>query len=360
MTGLLHKIQIAGIQHENITSDVLAEILNGIPACKKAFLGLFDENIPLSSEIEREVWITSDDEKGKVDFVYRSDDCVIVIENKPWEPESHVYGQISSYAKAMKSWPERKYLCLLSIKANKDRLLDEIAKAENVSVSALETAFRNNYNNIIFKVLTWEYVFEEFEAIQPKDDALRLWIQTLKDYFPTPPILTREDQEKLDIITNTWEEKIEPIVRNLTDQISAKSKSYGYVKGGFSQATGQYKGSFCGNYFDDPHTGMVYWIGAHRSIWAECREKCPEKHCLFVVQVSQYNFKLYNKTSPIQPLGTLSKLDDYDCVTVQENQNYVFSLIDLVDVSNEQVDEMAERAIKVMNAVRDGITVGVK
>ena len=353
MTGLLFNIQNAGNQYENVTSDVLAEILNGIPACKKAFLNLFEPSVPMSDNpIEREV---EDDQKGRVDFRYRSNDCVVLIENKPWEPESTVNGQLSEYAKAMRSLSEgRKYLCLLSVEANRERLLNEIAHVESVSVSALADTFREKYN-VVFVERTWQQVFSALETVQPENEALTLWIKTLKDYFPKEIKLTKADQETFDNITDNWDGKIVPIVQNLIRQFSDKAKFDGYVKDGLSYATGQYKGEFYGNYFNDPQTNMVYWVGAHKSVWKKCRDK-SEKHYLFVIAIGEYNFKLYNRPIPI----TLDELRKAGFETVEKNNSYAFPLIDLVDVSHAQISEMTEKAIKAMNAVRDLIKLSVK
>lgn len=357
MAGLLWNIQNAGNQHENVTSDVLAEILNGIPACKEAFLNLFDPNIPRSSApIKREVDVRFDDEKGRVDdekgladFCYRCNDCAVVIENKPWEPKSSINGQLSSYARVMQKWTEqRKYLCLLSVDANRKRLLNEIAEAENVSVSALEATFLKK--NIIFRECTWEKVFVEFKRIQPDNKALGLWVQTLEDFFPKEIKLTEADQEEWGNIANSWDGKVVPIMQNLIRRIADKSEFFGYKKDG----VGQSKGSYYGNYFYDRHTGMAYWIGAHKDTWRKCR---PEQHRLFIVQVSEYTFKkLYKKPIPI----VLDELRKVQFETINQNKEYVFPLIGLVDISLPQVEEMAEKTIRAMNAVRDLIAFGTE
>ena len=353
MTGLLFDIQNAGNQYENVTSDVLAEILNGIPACKGAFLNLFDQSIPKStSRIEREIEVGSDEAKGRVDFGYWSNDCVVVIENKPWEPESSINGQLSFYAKVMQSWSEqRKYLCLLSTETNRERLLNEIAQAENVSVPTLAAAFLQK--NIIFIERTWEQVFSTLKTVQPENEALRLWIKTLQDYFPKEIVLTGADQQEYDSITDSWDEKIVPIVQNLIRQMSDKSKFYGYETGSLSYPSGRYKGDFYGNYFADPHTDMVYWIGAYKSIWKKYR---PEKHRLFIIQTNEYCFNLYKKRIPI----ALDELRKVQFEPVEEHKSYVFPLVDLAAISTRQVEEMAEKAMKAMNAVRDAIAFGVK
>jgi len=362
MSELLLSIQYAGNQHENVTSNVLAEILNGIPACKEAFLDLFDPNIPKSSNpIEREVEVSSDDEKGRADFRYRSNDCVVVIENKPWEPESSVNGQLSSYAKAMRSrpeqWPEqRKYLCLLSVEANRDRLLNEIAKAEDVSVSALADAFRKNYN-IVFEVRTWEQVFSTLESVQPENKALQLWIGVLRSrVIPMRRALTKEDiTEKKRMETQEIWSEIRKCVEEIKNIFLTKCSIWGFGKP-IQLVPIKTPLSYGFYLYDERNSNIPYWIGANLQTW----ELFRPVHYLFIIRA----FTEEGKRKRIIDSEILTNCGFRPDEAHWQKSTYVYPLIESSesDISPENIcpKEMAKKAIKTMNAVRDAIAFGVK
>ena len=358
MTGLLLNIQNAGNQHENVTSDVLAEILNEIPACKEVFLNLFDPRIPKSvNRIEREIGVSLDDEKGRADFLYRGNDCVVVIENKPWEPESSVKGQLSSYGKVMQSWSEQyKYLCLLSVKANRERLLTEIATAENVSVPALEATFLKK--NIIFRERTWEQVFDALKKVQPDNMALLLWLKTLEDrIIPQKITLALEDvEEKEKIISEDSWARIENILKGTYTLVKQIGAIYGFRMGDDRNRLVSAGSNHERWWWIYDTANNIWWaICAHLKDWEQLK-KDHKRNCIFFMHV--HRGKKGNPTVLDNNPEILESLHFHE---PYGNGNYFYlPLVDPDDHSETTAEILSTKIVNVLNTVRDLIAFGVK
>lgn len=110
--------RIRNANPEDLTTEVLAYLLQEYEPCLHAFLPLLDESMdPKDCEVSTQFGVAA----GRPDLVIRekSGERVVFIENKPWENSSlttiHEEGdQLKRYANALKSdKATSKTLCLL-------------------------------------------------------------------------------------------------------------------------------------------------------------------------------------------------------------------------------------------------------
>ena len=321
MTGLLLNIQNAGNQHENVTSNVLAEMLNRIPACKKAFLELLKIPDIDSGEVGREISLS--DEHGRVDFIASGNDWIAVIENKPWGCSSPtIDGQLTDYAKWLEKQTDKqsKFLFLLT--------------TENQRVDSALLKEKFGKMCISFDVYTWKQVLDVFDKVEPKHDALDLWINTLKDYFPP---------EKAEYSPDNWESIKERIKQTVSFLTGIGISVYGFKLD--SQGGARDDSSYCW-YLNDATNRIQY------AIHADNNQKDHQVHPFVIRTCSGWN-KTSDRRLAVEPsilknVGFMeSSKNTYDC--------------SLVDSTNEVTPEkLAKNVIRIMNAVRDAIAFSVK
>jgi len=345
MTNLLRNFNLQ--QPENATSDILAYLLNGMPAYREAFLAGIPQFTAGSGTIIREQYIPGSD-SCRPDFSVDDKNGMLVIENKPWE-SSVVGSQLSDYAKAMKALDRKdKYLCLLATEQNKTRLLRETADAETlgaVADPALEGALKAHYDKqqLRFSVLTWENVLDKLKAVQPENEAAMLWFKALRDYIVAPQLSPEDIKTRDDIIRN-WE-AVKSAVAQIRAKCDSKQRIYGYDSQGkpLREQQNKDKPEFYGWGLDDPANKCGYWIGAHIRLWQHFQHSEHPEDCLFFLAIWDKNVSLY---SALQRCGFKNT----------GKNEYCFPLTKAgIDYKTINPDEVARKIIETLNHVRDTI-----
>lgn len=237
-------------QGENISSDVLAYLLNGIPEFQAKFLELLHPAKPITPATFRRECVLGD--AGRVDFKFDNGTTVLYIENKPWF-YSTIGNQLSAYADAIKSEPaEQKILCLMATDENKAALLNEIAVDAKTTVSGLPDYFQPAQ----FTVLTWKTVLDCLGAVQPENTALKLWHQTLLDFIGVPVPFTSDD-------VGIWQ-KNKDLLRIVKSSSVVKLRAHGYNS--FTPIRGDNSGeNFYGWYIMDTVNNISHWVGIDKN-----------------------------------------------------------------------------------------------
>ena len=345
MINLLRNFNLQ--QPENATSDILAYLLNGIPAYKEAFLTGIPQLTARSGTIIREQYIPGSD-SCRPDFTVDDKNGMLVIENKPWE-SSTLGSQLSDYAKAMKALDRKdKCLCLLATERNKTRLLRETADAETLGAiadPALEGALKDHYDKqqLRFSVLTWENVLDKLKAVQPENEAAMLWFKALRDYIVAPQLSPEDIKTREDIIRN-WE-AVKSAVAQIRAKCDGKLRIYGYDGKGSNLVGSRNKDEpdFCGWSLRDTANGIVYWIGAHTRLWQHLQQSENPEHCLFFLATWDKNVSLH---SALQRCGFKNTGKNEHCFPLTKAGAHYETI---------NPDEVARKITETLNHVRDAL-----
>jgi len=347
MTNLLSNLNLQ--QPENATSDILVYLLNGIPAYKKAFLALIGDGLPEDCTIDREQCII---DRSRPDFIAESKDWIAVIENKPWNT-SNLGVQFSDYAKALKKREKagNKYLCLLAPEKEKDRLLGEIAKNELVNIDSIPIHFQCEYG-IHVSVLTWNKVLDTLNAIQPENEAAKLWLDALRTYIiPPERLLTPEDIATEQSIVKNWD-TAKAIISDTKIILQKMLPIYGYtgvrLLSGGKEITGS--NSYGWYIYDPVNKNIQYWIGIDQVTWAHFRS-IDIKHYLFIVRA----YRNLNKEEVISSAILEQCGFKRDKKHYYDKHTYVYPLRDTADVLAVTPQNLAGAIVVALNGVRDAL-----
>lgn len=348
--------RICDAKPEDLTTEVLAYLLQEYEPCLHAFLSLLDSSIdPEACEVSTQFGIAD----GRPDLVLceKSGERIVFIENKPWEGSTFTTireegDQLKRYANALKTEKATtKTLCLLAIERNKDGLLQAAATAAGVSPDAIRSHYSDE--GIEFIVITWEQIFERIEHAFSDDSVPRFLIRELHDYlFPPAMKISPEILKEEPRIKENWED-IKTVVRQAKEILKRNDDIS--VLGHSTGPNGYY---LCGYFLKDNLSNVTFWFGA----WLHMRRifGAYDVRSLFGMQIrfqkEQRSFhNTINRKTVIDPkvLENCGFINDLPQRGSNHGLEYIFPLSGSSDEHAISAEEVADAVAELLKKIND-------
>lgn len=351
--------RICDAKPEDLTTEVLAYLLQEYEPCLRAFLPLLDGSMdPNTCEVSTQFGISD----GRPDLLVREKNGqrIVFIENKPWEGSSlttiHEEGdQLKRYANALKSDKAvSKTLCLLAIDQNKSNLLQAAATAAGVSPDEITGHYANE--GIEFIVVTWEQIFEKIEPVFPDDSVPCFLVHELRDYlFPPATRIPPEILQDEPRIKENWDD-VKTVVRQ-AKEILKRNDNISVL----GHSTGPKGYHLCGYFLKDNISNVTFWFGA----WLDLRRFFGTKNIrsLFGVQIKfkneQRSFQNTRGGKTIIAAELLEECSFIHDPPYRGHSNaweYVFPLSDTSDEEAVSAEDVANAVTELLKKINDSLS----